>query len=244
MHQTVTPDLANQVVFFAMMCARTYLSDETDSRFPIERFGWRKVNHEGRPVEDRSNSYYPKTCWGRLFSNLQFDIWEHKETSDTVIAFKGTDEPIDWLSGNAMLGISIPYKSAKKHALNYQKRFPNRKLMLTGHSLGGGLALSVSVWHGMDAIVFNSSPRIFDGCRNMNKPASRMAIFQEQDPLQLLRARWPKFLSKIPDAAIYRTDFDYGAESNHRMDLLADGLVQLSTLPELLELQSMERKKN
>ncbi len=96
--------------------------------------------------------------------------------------------------------------------------------MLTGHSLGGGIALSVSVWVGVDAIAFNSSPRIFDGMKNHNAPAVRKSIYQKGEMLRVLRVKSAKFHKKIPLSDRIQTDFNYGSISKHRADYLAEGI--------------------
>ncbi|NVK41585.1 MAG: hypothetical protein HWE39_10110 [Oceanospirillaceae bacterium] len=231
MSKPLTPELANIYALKAMMCSRTYIRDPERTEFPIEHLGWRKVDLKGNSVPKDENSYAPHSMAGKVLSNLQFDIWEKEGAQDTIFAFKGTDEKIDWLVSNAALGISIPYKSAKKKVHNYRKRFPSRHVSITGHSLGGGLALSVSVWLGLDSLVFNSSPRIFDGWRNANEPAERIAVFQRGDVLSILRNRWPKFLEKVPRENIVQSSFDYNGENSHRMDLMAEGIVRQANSP-------------
>ncbi|MBS3951826.1 MAG: hypothetical protein KGZ88_02640 [Methylomicrobium sp.] len=233
MTNDLTVEMANQYALKAMMCSRAYVRDTDRTQFPVEGLGWKKVDIAGNPVPADRNSYTP--CFlGRIFSSLQFDIWEKMNSEETIIAFKGTDEKIDWPVGNAVLGISVPYKSAKKQVCKYIELNPRRNVSLTGHSLGGGLALSVSVWRGLDALVFNSSPRIFDGLRNMNEPADRKAVFQKGDILQILRATWPKFLEKVPAENIVQSHFDYHGENNHRMDLMAEGILRLADDPEYI----------
>ncbi len=221
--------LAERYAVYAMMASNAYLDKKNRTYFPLENMGWVKVDMNGRPVTRSKNSYSPRTFWGRWFSNLQFDIWAHKDQAVTVFAFKGTDEKIDWLTGNIALGISIPYKSAKKQVKKYAKNNPGRRITLTGHSLGGGLALSVSVWEGFDAFVFNTSPRIFDGLKNMNRPAVRKAIYEKGEILEKLRKHYPKFVEKIPTRDIVRTDFDYGGVSEHRADFLAEGILRCAS---------------
>ncbi|MBN8443686.1 MAG: DUF2974 domain-containing protein [Thauera sp.] len=228
-----TRSLANDLVLYALMSSNAYADDDEKIYFPLEELGWKKVDLKGEPVPAQANSYRPKTFVGDFFSNLQFDIWEDMHSNRTVIAFKGTKERIDWVTGNLMIGISIPYKSAKKHVRAYMNTHPERTVMVTGHSLGGGLALSVSAWEGVDAIVFNTSPRIFDGARNMNKPAQRLAVFQEHDILQKIRRWYPKFLATIKPSDIVETRFDYAGRNTHRIDLLAQGLLSCSTDPHL-----------
>lgn len=218
--------LAERYALYAMMASNAYLDKNDRTYFPIENLGWSRVDLEGKPT--KSNSYTP-TWIGKIFSNLQFDIWEHDEKPLTVISFKGTDEKVDWAVANFWIGVSIPYKSAKKHVKKYIEKNSERKIVLTGHSLGGGIALSVSIWEGTDAFVFNTSPRLYDGRKNVNVPAIRKAIYQRGDILQKIRSRYPKFLEKIPTKDIIKTSFNYDGESNHRADLLAEGILRCAS---------------
>lgn len=211
---------------YAMMTSNAYLDPER-TYFPIEDLGWVRVDLDGRPT--KTNTYSPRTFWGKLFSNLQFDIWEHKSSNKTVISFKGTDEKIDWVVSNLWIGPSIPYKSAKKHVKEYIENNPEREVVVTGHSLGGGLALSNSLWLGVDAFAFNSSPRVFDGWKDHKEPATRKVIYQEKEVLSKVRSFWPKFIEVINEEDIYQTSFDYDGVSNHRADYLAEGLLRCST---------------
>jgi hypothetical protein len=214
---------AEAYALYAMMASNAYLDKDNRTYFPIEQLGWIRVDQDGNPTDH--NSYTPSWI-GKVFSNLQFDVWEHKDKSLTVISFKGTDEKIDWLVANFSVGISIPYKSAKKHVKRYMKNNSDRTMVLTGHSLGGGLALSVSLWEGVDAYVFNSSPRLYDGWGDHNEPATRKAIYHGDDFLQKIRGRYPKFLEKIPAEDTIKTNFDYGNLNTHRADLLAEGILR------------------
>lgn len=213
---------------YAMMASNAYLDPER-TYFPIEELGWVRVDLDGKPTD--KNSYSPNTFWGKLFSNLQFDIWEHQNSNKTVISFKGTDEKIDWVVANSWFGPSVPYKSAKKHVKDYIKKHPEREksLVVTGHSLGGGLALSISLWLGKDAYVFNSSPRVYDGWGDHKEPATRKAIYQENEALSKVRSFWPKFFEVMNEDDIFQTNFNYNGVSNHRADYIAEGLLRCST---------------
>uniref|UniRef100_UPI000D3DA6F8 hypothetical protein n=1 Tax=unclassified Variovorax TaxID=663243 RepID=UPI000D3DA6F8 len=225
----------DQIALYAMMASNAYARDPEKIYFPIERLGWRKVDERGNAVDTQRNSYSARTIVGAAFSNLQFDIWEDANSARTVFAFKGTKEKIDW-AANLSLGVSIAYKSAKKHVRAYILAHPERVVSLSGHSLGGGIALSVSFWEGLDVIAFNTSPRVFDGLRGNDKAATRLAVFQEHDVLQDLRRHYPVFLKKIPSDQIVETHFDYAGRNAHRIDLLAEGLLACSTGPALKEL--------
>ena len=227
-----TKAVASEVAIYSMMASNAYANDSNKTYFPIGTLGWRKVDLNGNPVPETKNSYTPKTFVGHIASNLQFDIWEDLNSNKTIIAFKGTDEKIDW-NGNLAIGIAIAYKSAKKQVQKYIDAHPDRKVSLTGHSLGGGIALSVSFWKGVDAIAFNTSPRLFDGMGDANAPAKRLTIFQEGDILQKIRKWYPKFLKKIKPVQIVETNFNYRERNSHRSDLLAEGLLSCSEEPDL-----------
>lgn len=236
-----TRDVANEIAIYAMMASNAYANDTSKTHFPIEALGWKKVDLNGNPVAEEKNSYTSKTFLGSIFSNLQFDIWEDTKSKKTIIAFKGTKEKIDWITGDLAIGISIPYKSAKKHVKEYLAAHPDRTVSLTGHSLGGGLALSVSLWEGVDAIVFNSSPRIFDGLADNNAPANRITVFQQDEILQKIRKWYPKFLEKIKPEQIIETHFVYPGGTSHRSDLLAEGILSCSTESDLQEISKSMR---
>jgi hypothetical protein len=236
-HDDATPLPKNEAAkyaLYAMMSSNAYLNTKR-TYFPIEELGWIRVDLDGKPTD--KNSYSPKTLFGRLLSNLQFDIWEHQESNKTVISFKGTDEKIDWIVSNSWIGPSVPYKSAKKHVKEYIEKNPKRTVVATGHSLGGGLALSVSLWLGIDAYAFNSSPRVYDGWGDHNEPATRKAIYQENEVLSKVRSFWPKFFEVMDERDIFQTNFDYKGVSDHRADYLAEGLLRCSSNDqELVEL--------
>jgi Lipase (class 3) len=227
-------ELANAYAIHAMMSSNAYVGNEDRIYFPLEELGWRKIDLSGKPIARDKNSYEPRTIWGKIFSNLQFDIWVHQASSETIVAFKGTEGIMDWLAANLSIGVSIPYKSAKKQLRGLIENKQHRRLSLTGHSLGGGVALSVSVWEGIDAIVFNTSPRIFDGSENKNEPAIRKAIFQEGDILENIRKFHPKFKQKVQANDIIQTSFDYGGRNEHRADLLAEGILRCANAEQLV----------
>lgn len=218
--------LADVLAVYALMSSNVYL-DSKRTYFPIEKLGWEKVDVDRTPINEIKNSY------SNSLTNLQFDIWEHKKTNKTIFAFKGTDEKSDWLT-NMSIGISIAYKSAKKKVKNYVRENPEREVTLTGHSLGGGIALSVSLWEGVPAYVFNSSPRVFDGMADNKKKATRIATFQKGDILDFVRKKHPKFVATIPPEDTIRTDFDMPGKGipsvrNHRMDYLAEGILRCTS---------------
>lgn len=233
--QQLPKELAKDYAIYAMMASNAYL-DPDRIYFELGQLGWKKVDLEGQPIiEYKYTPSYSPSWIGKIFSSLQYDIWENK--NKTVIAFKGTDEKVDWLT-NFWIGPCVAYKSAKKHVKDYRETHADRTVIVVGHSLGGGLAISCSLWLGVDAYAFNSSPRIFDGWKDNKEKATRKAIFQEKEILSIVRSFWPKFHDVINEEDIYQTNFSYNGVKNnsHRADYLAEGILRCSTNdPELVE---------
>jgi hypothetical protein len=93
-------------------------------------------------------------------------------------------------------------------------------VVLTGHSLGGGLALSASLWLGVNAYAFNPSPRVFDGWKDAKQPATRIVVYQDKEVLSKIRSFWPKYKQVINDEDVLQTNFDFDHVNAHRADYL------------------------
>jgi hypothetical protein len=107
--------------------------------------------------------------------------------------------------------------------------------MVTGHSLGGGLSLSISVRKGIDAVVFDSSPRVSDGIGDKHAPATRVLIYEKGESLEILRNARNKTREILAPENIYACAFDFHGVDKHNCELLARGLVELGAAvnPEL-----------
>lgn len=97
------------------------------------------------------------------FSMTVFEKRKDGAVEEVVVAFRGTDQKRDWIQ-NLLPKVEVQAKTAedKFGAVfeKYSKMSPAPKLVATGHSLGGGLALHVSfLWKNVEAYAFNSSPR-------------------------------------------------------------------------------------
>jgi hypothetical protein len=163
---------------------------------------------------------------------LAYDIYEKQGTNEVVFAIRGTDGKDDYICANLAIPFSIPYKEVNKEVGEYiknhsGKNHPSKKVTVTGHSLGGGLALSVSVHHGVEAITFDPSPRIFDGLGDHHLPAKRVIIYEGGEILEKVRKHWKKIFEVVSSENIYKCDFDFKGVSKHRGDYLARGLLDL-----------------
>jgi len=217
-------EVASRYALYAMLASNAYHRADR-VRFPLERLGWQQVDMQGRPT--REPTYEDKD------SGLAFDIHHHTGRGESIFAFRGTDDRHDFTHANlAVWPFPGQYQQAREYFQAYASRLPGRKFTLTGHSLGGGLALGVSVSHGHDAVVFNSSPRVFDGLGDNYADARRVMVYEGGEFLSAVRKLWKrKFLHIVPRENIYRAAFEYERGVNrHRSDQLALGLLRLGAM--------------
>ena len=108
-----------------------------------------------------------------------------------IISYRGTDakQLADWFQGNLGntqrdQGVELYKEERAKLDAEGHKNVP---ISVTGHSLGGAIAIQVSLENeGVDAFVFNTSPRYQLLPPNNNQ---RVAIAERGDILEVLRSR-------------------------------------------------------
>lgn len=118
--------------------------------------------------------------------------------------------------------------SASRKLRDYRQGDAKKKITATGHSLGGGLTLSVSARNAnVDAVAFNSSPRVFDGLANDPPTADRVLVSEVGDPLKNARRFWStKINESVPQENRFYTQYAKSGDNKHSAELLALGLIR------------------
>jgi hypothetical protein len=173
-------------------------------------------------------------------AGLQVSIFEwpaeppQEGPAEVVVAFRGTDEWLDWLDGN-LLDTQYEHADALMAELlrQYRRGPAPPRIVAVGHSLGGGLALHASYsFADVAAVVFNPSYRIHRGARVHDSP--RVVIGETGDILQIQRVAWIN-----PQHARYYERFYCTETNNHGIYLLARCLTHVAALNEPAARQSL-----
>lgn len=93
-------------------------------------------------------------------SNSGFSAKAYSNGSEIVIAYSGTNQTADWLTGNAA-AFSLPTSQvfeAMKFYLDVKAANQGASITFTGHSLGGGLASLMGVFFDKQAVTFDEAP--------------------------------------------------------------------------------------
>jgi predicted esterase YcpF (UPF0227 family) len=106
-------------------------------------------------------------------SGMQAAVYYNPESDEVVLAFRGTEtcdfpcsfsETAEFLldtAADALLAVGqvdTQFKDAVSYAEDVVFRAQGRKIIVTGHSLGGGLAQGVGSVFGLETFAFNSAP--------------------------------------------------------------------------------------
>lgn len=185
---------------YAQMCAP--LPDKTvlarQKLFPVKReviakYGYLAMLSDIAYSDEGPGGYVLPSGWERLEKESYRDetglfmaVFENAEAKEIVIAYRGTEgiSAKDWKQNlKRFQPQSAPSVAATKAII---ERHPERKVILTGHSLGGGLALENSfVQPNVAAVVFNSSPRIGESRKNYSN--LRILFRERHEPLAVAR---------------------------------------------------------
>ena len=155
---------------YAQMASNAYRSDLTGPR-PYD------LAQDIHVLETRDNDEL----------GFAYVVFERRQADrrELIIAFRGTENDTfrDWFHGN-LLGRQNP--EALKIFDEWRRKHSDLPIILTGHSLGGGLAIHVSLNRpDASAFVFNTSPRFWRrGDRYDNR---RVSIVEYGEALKVPR---------------------------------------------------------
>lgn len=208
--------IAKKSFKYALMASNAYHSE---AGFIIP--GWEPVMHYRGNFDEKDQV------------GFQADQYVNKKTSEIAIVFRGTDGSED---NNANLSIWWPwsnqriptqYQIASNLIAEVRKNNPASKIILVGHSLGGGLAFHAS-WNleNSETYAFDPSPRTW----STGKPtaSNRFIIREKGEILEKIQ-----FWNSLPVAPENIGTFDFirgGAIREHNMYYLARGLLLMSAL--------------
>lgn len=116
------------------------------------------------------------------------------DSSRIVIAYRGTDftSYADW-GNNIALREPAQYKEAYTHLKALKASNKSAKFITSGHSLGGGIALNMSLrFDGVDAVAFNPSPRIYFGRTSSKRENSRTYLYEVGEGLNSAFGQWSR----------------------------------------------------
>lgn len=139
-------------------------------------------------------------------SGLSVDVYGSSSTidasSEIAVAFRGTDFTSleDWGANLALLQPK-QYREAYSLIQMIKNKHPDVLVTVTGHSLGGAIALNISLRiEGVNVVAFNSSPRAFFG-HTRDLPNRRVHLYEVGEILNLLSGPWLRF--RLPNSTLY-----------------------------------------
>jgi len=159
--------IANKSFIYALMASNAY-HDISEFKIP----GWQRMD-----------ILYFKTGKG-----LSVDVYRSRNTKDIVLSFRGTDGLNDWVHANLRFMGARQYDQAIYYTELISKTYPDYKITVTGHSLGGGLALHTSLnLINIDAYAFNTSPRVYKLEESEIDSSYRLILSEKGELLEYFR---------------------------------------------------------
>lgn len=204
--------MAKKYWIYAAMSQNVYRKDKEQIGLPIE---WSSLN-----AQSGVNGFYAET----------FVKKENNKITAIVIAFRGTEDWQDWVTGNI---VSLQEIDAINYADSVIKSFGKLRtpvsIEVTGHSLGGALAQIVSNKFKIKAVVFDSSPRDGVGFEGVGA-LKTVLVFEEGEVLDWARKKLSSLYTGVtlPCVSYNFIANQDGSVENHSMHPLAKGMKALA----------------
>lgn len=146
----ITPRIARDVTNYGLIANDVY---ERSSVFKSDS-PYKRVDQDSHAISG-------------LFAATYIRGSDKAQPAEIVIAFRGTEkfDPRDWVSGNLSGALDSPggqrdarqYVEADSYARKIREQYPNARIVVTGHSLGGSLASYVGNQMGVDTYTFDAA---------------------------------------------------------------------------------------
>lgn len=134
--------------------------------------------------------------YNRAQSDEENSVYQNDKTKEIVIAFRGTakmkDLKADLGIATGRLSSTARYDNTEKLVKKLKDLFPEYSITLTGHSLGGSLAIAISNKHDIPSVVFNAGHSIGSSNKGDIKYYTKMG-----DPVSMLGANSYKDVNVI-----------------------------------------------
>ncbi len=168
-------------------------------------------------------------------SGLQAVLFERrggdKGVQERIVAFRGTDQAADWLHGN--LG-ETQYREALALARKLKAAHPKTKFSVTGHSLGGGLALYVSYYlKKTDTYLFMPSFRLPKHAKQPRVRKNKRIVINEKGDLLGIHRTHTRRPFGITRTVVYNFTRCDTPLANHSMKNLLHGLLLIKEQEDL-----------
>jgi hypothetical protein len=200
---------------YAMMANNSYRHDKDTIFYEIP--GWTQVS---RMESD---------------SGLALDVYKRLKKGKVVelaVVYEGTNfsHLNDWKFNFALIPPN-QYIEARSHLEALKARYPGVPITAVGHSLGGGLALNMSMlFDGVNAVGFNASPRAFWGNENPSNSNQRIYNYESGEILTSISRAYMR--ARLSDAQMKRVRYNFLDFTNltqpiheHSMYYISRGLI-------------------
>lgn len=160
------------------------------------------------------------------------DIWLNSVKKQLVIAYRNVDlnRIDDWTQDKLNLFFKGQHQDVVMLTRKIAREFPDYGMVATGHALAGELAMYSSVYRaGVDAIVFDSAPRIYREKDYPDNTNYRLLVSESDAAMAALQDRLSPLKAVKYDGPYNRFNFVYDdAEVQHGVYYLARGLTAVA----------------